>query len=592
MTGRGQITIGFPTSGWGIDMRYLLIVALLLFPRLSMSAGTVAGVSGSMTDGSTVQIVGTGFGATGPHVVLFDDFESGTAGEVINTGTGSAKYGIWTRRYASPYYGTAAKLSGSKSYTASFASSYSNAVQTLLPDGTTSVFASWWMYVPAGNNFPGEGTTDGDNWKVVWLLGYDSVHNDYYWPVRNVSQWVLSGNDPVSMLYATKSYLHINMVKGQWKRVWGWIKGSDNIAMDGEIKFWELQDAGVYRHLNKTGLYTLAAGGQFERWHLNGYGRVTPNCVVSFDDAYVATGPNAQARVEIGNANTYAASTKLTILTPTAWSNSGITAQVNKGPFESGPAYLYVFDAAGNPSSGWPVSWGAVVADTTPPTVVTNALVPADGAVGVVKNSPVMIPFSEPMNCSAISSVTISPGSKTVSCQDSVITITTSGQADSTTYTVTVPTSVEDVAGNNLASQYQFSYTTAVPAAGCDTNPDLCGTSTTCATYWPAYKWCPDELPACKLTDCAAACSSTNIFLCNSPETCGVNGGFWWPATNGACRTVAEPTYLTGDNLLVNPNPTTNLTGWTVTGSAALDPLGVMISENGALTHIRCKRHR
>jgi hypothetical protein len=97
-----------------------------------------------------------------------------------------------------------------------------------------------------------------------------------------------------------------------------------------------------------------------DRININGWGRTEVNCTPSFDDVYIATGSNAQARIEVGNASTYAESTKLTILTPKSWSDGSISAQVNTGQFKTGePAYLFVFKADGSVSSGYPIKIGA-----------------------------------------------------------------------------------------------------------------------------------------------------------------------------------------------------------------------------------------
>jgi hypothetical protein len=93
---------------------------------------------------------------------------------------------------------------------------------------------------------------------------------------------------------------------------------------------------------------------------MNAYGRQTANSFPMFDDFYVAVGPGARARVEIGNMPTYAASTVLAITTPTSWSNSEITTTVHQGAFRAGQtAYLYVVGADGVVSErGYPITVG------------------------------------------------------------------------------------------------------------------------------------------------------------------------------------------------------------------------------------------
>ncbi|OGF43089.1 hypothetical protein A2303_04140 [Candidatus Falkowbacteria bacterium RIFOXYB2_FULL_47_14] len=84
--------------------------------------------------------------------------------------------------------------------------------------------------------------------------------------------------------------------------------------------------------------------------------------VVYTDNVYIDT---TWARVELGNASTYAASTHREIQIPSAWSANSITATVNPGSFTSGQAvYLFVIDANGNASNGYPVTIGS--GGTTP----------------------------------------------------------------------------------------------------------------------------------------------------------------------------------------------------------------------------------
>ncbi len=323
----------------------------------SSGNSTIFSVSGTLGDGGNVVIGGSGFGSVGPNVIVFDDFESGVAGADINTGLGSAKYGQWdlVSSVGSTYYGITASVSGSQSFTSDYSVSYANWIQADLPASTRNVFISWWLYVPASSNWPGEGNTYGINWKQTWLQGSSTNNDDIYIPARLNSGWLFGGNenDPGYI-----NYTSINMVKGEWKRVWVWLKGStSSTSNDGEVKFWELINTGVVQRENDIGINNLKATGSWERIRPNGYGRQTSNCMTSFDDIYIASGPNAQARVEIGDNSIYTNSTKLSILTPTAWSDTLINATLNQGSFNSGDtAYLFVVDAGGTASEGYPIT--------------------------------------------------------------------------------------------------------------------------------------------------------------------------------------------------------------------------------------------
>ena len=110
-----------------------------------------------------------------------------------------------------------------------------------------------------------------------------------------------------------------------------------------------------------------------------------------------------------------------------------------------------------------------VTVDRVAPTVSTTT--PANAATNIAVNGNVTITWAENVNCTTVNTtnITISGGGLALSsCSGATATFTTSGQAASTTYTVTVGTGVTDVAGNHMAASYPFSYTTA--AAGCTTN--------------------------------------------------------------------------------------------------------------------------
>jgi len=98
------------------------------------------------------------------------------------------------------------------------------------------------------------------------------------------------------------------------------------------------------------------SSGKWDRFTVPGWygnGDNTHN-EMTYDDIYVATGPNAAARVEIGDAPTYKNSRNLAISTPQTWGDSQIVFTVRAGPFKDlSHAYLYVVDANNNVSKGY-----------------------------------------------------------------------------------------------------------------------------------------------------------------------------------------------------------------------------------------------
>src|SRR5690349_4095745 len=55
--------------------------------------GAIAEITGSIAEGQVIRITGSGFGANGPSIEVFDDFERGEADSVI--GVDSPAIGTW-----------------------------------------------------------------------------------------------------------------------------------------------------------------------------------------------------------------------------------------------------------------------------------------------------------------------------------------------------------------------------------------------------------------------------------------------------------------------------------------------------------------
>ncbi len=174
-----------------------------------------------------------------------------------------------------------------------------------------------------------------------------------------------------------------------------------------------------------------------------------------------------------------------------AATNNGLAAGVDTGPLHAlsdaaaGGNGVYRYGAAsGFPSQTYQAGnyWVDVVfatsvpPDSTPPTVVSTA--PAAGASAVATSTSVSATFSEAMAPASITttSVTLRTGTTTIAASvayaSQVATLTPNVPlASSTTYTATVKggsSGVKDLAGNPLASDLTWSFTTAAaPTCPC-----------------------------------------------------------------------------------------------------------------------------
>lgn len=122
--------------------------------------------------------------------------------------------------------------------------------------------------------------------------------------------------------------------------------------------------------------------------------------------------------------------------------------------------------------------------DTTPPTVTTASVSPANGSTSIAWDVSISIPFSEILDDTTVNTDNFTlenddDGDTLIECEvgldpsdTSKVTIQPISDLSSLTdYTVRVTTDVKDLAGNSLASPYSFSFQTALNAPGEDNDP-------------------------------------------------------------------------------------------------------------------------
>ena len=175
------------------------------------------------------------------------------------------------------------------------------------------------------------------------------------------------------------------------------------------------------------------------------------------------------------NANTFLVRNNSNNLAVTGFIDYDVDSRtaIFDGGLSSGTSYTVtltnaITDAADNRLAAnyvWTFSTG-VVTDTTAPTVLfTN---PANSAINVSLNTALSVTFSESIDPATITSQTVflrQDGGAVVSGSLQIVgtTVTFQPAADlaaNTAYTGTITTGVEDLAGNSLAADYTWSFTT------------------------------------------------------------------------------------------------------------------------------------
>lgn len=364
----------------------LILLLLSCFGKNGYCQPTISKLSGTVFSGEAMTITGANFGENGPSVAVYDDFEGGTLGQTVKTGTGSATAGQWDGYDGGlkVAYSNVSKYGGTQSLEI-LNTTITGGIRTKLPSNNLEVFYTFWAYVPTDKWWPGA-ISDTDwspaNWKIVWLKNDNnstSTGADMYVPAYLGHKGppayltaLVSGNT----LGSSTSYSvngRPNIKRGEWFRLSAWIKGRTDGT--GQVHLWELTSEGMQQRININNANTIRTGGPYyyNTFVLNGFARAGANNAIYFDDAYVATGINARARIEIGDNPAYDKCKVLSMFVPTSWSDSVVTGKVNLSRFANETkAYLFVFDSNGvSNAEGFPVKIGGKYpAPPTPQNVI------------------------------------------------------------------------------------------------------------------------------------------------------------------------------------------------------------------------------
>jgi hypothetical protein len=351
----------------------LLVIIFLFYPLACFASPSISGVSGTVANGQSITITGTGFGATGPTIVLFDDFEKGTNGSAIATTSGSAQVGNWTQSdgQGMPIYSNVAKNSGSLSLLADRDGSESGQIVRVIFTGSKKIYQSWWVHITSGSSWPRV------NWKMSWM-GCDVDQwnvNDYTGAVifdTGTAMFSFGTDDtarPTRYGYVTGGEWTVatDLVPGGWVRHEMYAEGSES---SGIAQYWETGPSGRRTILNDSGLYTQEDGYSWNWLNIPGYGGQTETYShLHYDDVYLATGDGARARIEICNSPNLSNATNCAVSTVSSWADTSITATVRGGSFgATDTAYLFVVDATGAVSSSREITFGS---GETPAAVTT-----------------------------------------------------------------------------------------------------------------------------------------------------------------------------------------------------------------------------
>ena len=352
----------------------IIIILVFSFPSVALAAPAIMSITGVISDGMQVTVTGGGFGDNGPNVILFDNFSKGTSGGKLPV---AATIGVWEKMASTAFPDPL--LSNGQGARCFDNTGWLNANLLKFNQMYSEVFVSSIGYVPSGYFFPSttsEKTLPSrsalkHHWLYYSSTGYKTDNDpDLVGTCLNspTSTYNLFAND-----YA-RATLDRDM---DWQWVFSepvrwtlWVKGNGNKISGSDGLYQAVSSAGQ-RYKRYTDQFAWFRNDDsvygFDRLTVPGYlyGAGDPKANYVVDDVYVAVGPNAAARVELGNSAIYTNCTKLAISTPDVWSDTKIKVTIREGGFKSGDqVYLFVVRGNGEYSSGYgPFSMGQDVAD-------------------------------------------------------------------------------------------------------------------------------------------------------------------------------------------------------------------------------------
>lgn len=368
--------------------RLVISLILCLLPLYLPAAVSVTGVTGTLTHGSSVTISGSGFGTKATAAPFtWENFETGGANLDVLDGVHSWQWyngnGFTPSVPARPHFSTIDAHSGSfcmRNMPPASHGYFNSEYKTGL-NSTTLYFSCWYKFVVTGDT-----GSSGQPIKFIRMSSTPSDGDPYYsvpgkstfgWTYKTSSAGVknyfeqsngyagggsegIPGNEESEVtLNPTHSPATNEPTEGQaWGRVEALVTLSTPGVSDGTIAlYWnghELFNSSTVctRHANNPSIvwdsFILPSMPQDQG---------TAQWDTRVDDVYIDT---TQARVEIGDASTWAACTHKEVQPATSWSASSAIVTLNRGSFgTSDTAYVYVVDSTGAVnSSGYQITFG------------------------------------------------------------------------------------------------------------------------------------------------------------------------------------------------------------------------------------------
>lgn len=337
------------------------LLAFVLAAHCAYAAPVITKESGNLSQGGTITITGTGFGANAhPAPIYYSNFNS------YPVGTQSAQTGLKNLNgdpgalYA--YVDNTRGLGGSKSLRQDYPLNKNGLFPEIGLTGlnTPEVYVSSWIY---WERTAGSGSGTLPIFKLVRAESNDVYHGfpGFYDTIRPNSSGVVVAVDRGSIaatdVVTNDDTQNAEPNSGAWHKISYYYQLSTPGVANGIFQSWVdgVLDANITNTMSLPAGTTATINNVISPLDgMSNYG-YSNSYSVWIDNFYVAA---TRARVELGDASTFSASKVRYIQPAITWSDGSISATVETNTFAPGTqVYLYVIDANGNVNSqGYPVT--------------------------------------------------------------------------------------------------------------------------------------------------------------------------------------------------------------------------------------------
>jgi hypothetical protein len=337
------------------------ILALVLIASLAFGQPSITTVNGTISNGESISIGGSGFGYKGNAAPLLWDrvtnqsaYSSLAAGDEVPVGCAECPWDDTYMDTSIYYQGGSPRTAGGGHYRAvSVGGLHMGSMGEV-----GALYISWWVrsssrYRDGGSNKlirlwdNPSGTAGRVSWTTMHNTWREDLDRDCVL-VMTAPSWGDWGGVVGTWTHHTVELDNTDIDCGG-----GTYRARTNNTLLHETEYlWAPEPYSIIHHIgidtNEPATY--------------------PTETFDFTDVYIDT---VLARVEIGNASTYAASTVLEVQPATAWSATAITITGSVGGLD-GSAWLYVTDRSGTNSAGYLVEIdGEEVGSDTPVAIAT-----------------------------------------------------------------------------------------------------------------------------------------------------------------------------------------------------------------------------